>query len=123
MYRLFNLICSWLLAIYALTYIPLSCATNSQVSPSFNCHHAKTVTEKTICADEQLAADDKKVVSAWYLLMENSLDAGDRVGLKKMKDSQKVWLQQREQCLADKVCLQQRMRERLEQIHSKMANN
>ena len=67
------------------------------VRPSFNCRHAKTGTEKLICASPRLAAQDRQMASLWYDLMAGA-DPATRGHLRRSRDA---FLARREQCRSE----------------------
>lgn len=67
------------------------------VRPSFNCRHAKTGTEKMICASPRLAAQDRQMASLWYDLMAGA-DPAIRGHLRRSRDA---FLARREQCRSE----------------------
>ena len=85
----------------------ISTATAAAANPSFACTGNLTVTEKTICADDSLAALDVRLAAAYNSKLENpgprdySLDdPRDAIPI-----TQKAWLAHRNSCGADKPCI------------------
>lgn len=62
--------------------------------PSFNCRHARTSTERMICASPRLAARDREMASLWYALMAGA-DPATRGHLRRSRDA---FLERRERC-------------------------
>ncbi|RDU67026.1 hypothetical protein CQA53_01825 [Helicobacter didelphidarum] len=42
-----------------------STKSNEEIKPSFDCDKAASIVEKTICADEELASEDKYMTSVY----------------------------------------------------------
>lgn len=72
-------------------------ATRVTARPSFNCRHAKTRTEKMICASPRLAAQDRAMASLYYDLMANA-DPATKGHLRRSRDS---FLGRRERCRSE----------------------
>jgi hypothetical protein len=72
-------------------------AARVTVRPSFNCGHAKTRTEKMICASPRLAAQDRQMASLYYDLMARA-DPATRGHLRRSRDA---FLGRREQCRSE----------------------
>ncbi|HEX8573379.1 MAG TPA: hypothetical protein VF759_11575 [Allosphingosinicella sp.] len=68
--------------------------TRVTARPSFNCRHARTSTEKMVCASPRLAARDREMASLWYALMADA-DPATRSHLRRSRDA---FLQRRERC-------------------------
>jgi hypothetical protein len=68
--------------------------TRVQARPSFNCRHARTSTEKMVCASPKLAARDREMASLWYALMADA-DPATRNHLRRSRDA---FLGRRERC-------------------------
>lgn len=82
-------------------------APPAAADPSFACTGILTVTEKTICADDSLAALDVVLAAAYKSKLANpgprdySLDdPRDAIPI-----TQKAWLAHRDSCGADKACI------------------
>ena len=63
-------------------------------SPSFNCSHARTRSERMVCGSAPLAARDRQMAAIYYAAMANS-DAGTRRHLRRSRDA---FLVRRERC-------------------------
>lgn len=96
---------------------------NSQVMPilarrpadarpraSFSCQKAGTAAEKTICGSFTLAALDRSIALAWRRITEGG--RADSVLL----EEQKAWLQTRDACMTDEVCLEREIDQRITRL-------
>ncbi|WP_256675937.1 lysozyme inhibitor LprI family protein [Pseudomonas sp. SCB32] len=94
----------------------IACALGYAALPataaSFDCGRAKQADEKTICADRQLSELDVQMATT-YRLLRGLFAMGMRGSL---GDSQLAWLEQRRACGANKACLKQRYRDRLDAL-------
>ena len=80
---------------------------------SFKCARAKGADEKAICADRHL--NDLDVELAVRLdVIRHLVMMGQRGAL---MDDQRAWLQARHACNADRLCLQRRYGDRLEEVN------
>ncbi|MGC5699099.1 DUF1311 domain-containing protein [Pseudomonas sp. NFXW11] len=82
----------------ALLLATLACTPGVQAS-SFDCSKATTQSEQAICADPYTAGLDAQLAQAW------SLALGQSKAPKALRQDQRQWLQQREQCAANLACL------------------
>jgi uncharacterized protein YecT (DUF1311 family) len=74
---------------------------------SFPCQKASTPAEKTICGSFTLAALDRSVAMAWRRLTENGRADSE------LLEQQRAWLQTRDACVTDEVCLEREMKDRI----------
>lgn len=74
---------------------------------SFDCAKAASHAEKAICADSSLSALDTRLAEAWKRALSSGGD------LSALKSSQLQWLNERNACDEDALCLSDRYRERL----------
>ncbi|HEX8643912.1 MAG TPA: hypothetical protein VF702_08370 [Allosphingosinicella sp.] len=63
-------------------------------SPSFNCSHARSRSERMVCASGALAAKDRQMAAIYYAAMANA-DVGTRAHLRRSRDA---FLTRRERC-------------------------
>ncbi len=77
--------------------------------PSFSCATAKTITEKTICADTSLTQRDA-VMNRIYQALKKDGKA------KKLLRQQLVWIKQRNLCREDKACLEKKYSKRIRDL-------
>ncbi len=85
--------------------------------PSFDCSHANTWAESTVCASPSLAALDILMASAYRTLMRRSQPAARQQAVL----SQRAWLQQRALCEQSAVpltCMDQLYRQRIAVLNS-----
>ncbi len=81
-------------------------------TPSFDCHHAGSASERTICAVTALSQLDQELSAAYAAAAQAALQGGDQ----SLIDSQQAWLRQRNACRADVRCLQAMMSTRLAEL-------
>lgn len=93
-----------------------SSAQNSIMSPSaqnasFNCSEAKTTSEVAVCNNADLSRMDKELA----LLYQSHLKdyKNDPSIAKKLRDTQRSWLVERNRCGSDVSCLHVRYQERI----------
>jgi uncharacterized protein YecT (DUF1311 family) len=91
-------------------------ASSRAAAPSFACDKARSPTEKTICADPDLAAWDRSVANAVAKLIAGDSDypAVDDIGA--FREQQRGWLIERDTCRTNRSCLADSMAERLEDL-------
>lgn len=80
-------------------------------SPSFNCRHARSRSEKAVCGNGSLAAADRQMSAAYYSEMARA-DAATKRTLRRSRDS---FLAKRERCSSD-ACVAQAYQERVAEI-------
>jgi uncharacterized protein YecT (DUF1311 family) len=86
-------------------------APGAAIRASFACGKARSVVEQAICASPTLAGYDRSVAAAYRRALGL---AGDDVGA--VKQAQLEWLRSRDACGANAECLDQTMRERVDQL-------
>lgn len=86
--------------------------------PSFACAKAGTDSEKAICASVSLSAFDRSVGEAYAAAAKLYRDPADHDDLEKLRVQQREWIAKRNSCKADSACLEQSMRDRLEDLAS-----
>jgi len=96
--------------------IAISAIPAAAANPSFSCAGNLTPTEKTICADDSLAALDRALATAYRnkfdgLPVESS-NALDEV-VRSLAITQQAWLAHRNSCGTDRSCIQKAYRTRL----------
>ncbi len=69
--------------------------------PSFDCAKASNDVERTICANEQLAASDATVAANYRQLLKYRTGKDAKV----FKDEQRAWLKRRNKCGTNVACL------------------
>ena len=93
-------------------------AENAKPVASFNCAKASSTVEKTICASVPLAAYDQSVVQTYKLALDYFKTRNmPAARLADFKESQRLWLTQRDDCDADKKCLEKFMGNRIGEIN------
>ncbi|HWK15284.1 MAG TPA: hypothetical protein VNS02_12870 [Rhizobiaceae bacterium] len=80
--------------------------------PSFDCAKAGTPTERTMCADQNLWAKDRAMNSIYFWIRDN-VQADIRKGILAV---QRHWLAVRNDCGADRSCLNSVYDQRLEEL-------
>ena len=80
-------------------------------SPSFNCKHAKTPSERMVCGSGSLAAADRRMAAVYYSQMA-SADADAKRALRRTRDK---FLARREHCSSE-ACIARTYAERINEI-------
>lgn len=83
----------------------------ASASPSFNCRHAKTRSEKLVCGSGPLAAADRKMSAVYYAEMA-SADSAAKRALRRTRDQ---FLAKRERCSSES-CIARVYEERVAEI-------
>ncbi len=81
--------------------------------PSFNCSKAASAVKKAICGDNGLAALDVQL-SRTYQSLKTTLSADQ---FARVRNSQRQWMAQRENCGASVSCISQAYQSRLNQLN------
>jgi uncharacterized protein len=81
-------------------------------TPSFDCHHASSPSERTICAVTVLSQLDQELSAAYATATQAAPPGGDQ----SLINSQRAWFRQRNACGADAQCLQEIMSGRLAEL-------
>jgi uncharacterized protein len=76
------------------------------VRPSFDCATAALPTEKTICADPQLAAVDTEVAQYYQDNLLTASNFSDTAKIATLKHDQQQFVEQRDRCGAASWCIQ-----------------
>jgi len=76
------------------TTAPPSAPPVAAIRPSFDCAGETGIIERTICADTSLAARDRRLADLYTQLRKRVDSASARA----LRDAQRVWLRQRNQC-------------------------
>jgi hypothetical protein len=82
-----------------------------RANPSFNCRHARTRSERMVCADSGLASLDRKMSAIFYSALDQA-DARERRELRRSRDR---FLAARERC-ATENCVAEAYRDRIDEI-------
>jgi len=90
----------------------LTSAWQPTAAASFDCSKAEAADEKAVCADRQLNDEDVEM-AVLYTQLKLLLGMGARGD---MEDEQAAWLKRRADCGADRACLGQAYRERIQQL-------
>lgn len=69
----------------------------AEAAPSFDCRKAKSVVEKTICADREFAAQDSEI-AVLFARAVSTLTASAPAEVAKLRADQRAWLQTRDDC-------------------------
>lgn len=83
----------------------------ASASPSFNCRHAKTRSEKLVCGSGSLAAADRQMSAVYYSEMAGA-DAAAKRALRRTRDQ---FLAKRERCSSES-CVERVYQERVAEI-------
>jgi hypothetical protein len=90
---------------------PRPAATRVAASPSFNCRHARTRSERMVCSSPELAALDRRMSSQFY----SELSRGDERTRAQLRRSRDRFLAFRDRC-GDEACVAQAYRDRMDEI-------
>lgn len=122
-----TLLTSW----YDSTYLLMQRITaDENIQPTFDCAQAASPTEQAICSDKELASLDKSIQIAQEYAIDSisdfiniDLQSNDKLAASvkaqqaqwraALNRNQQQWLKQRNQCQADRDCLQQVMSNRI----------
>lgn len=77
--------------------------------PSYACYGRLTDTERAICSDPHLSQLDRVMARLYYV--ERDLSSRERQ--RHLKRDQRIWLDWRDTCGADRGCLQRRYEQRI----------
>jgi len=91
---------------------------NEKIQPSFHCEGTLNQTERTICADNELASWDNSVNEAYktLLMQQQKIMPDDKATLTKIKATQMNWLKKRNGCKSDTDCIEKVMKDRVDAI-------
>jgi len=81
---------------------------------SFNCHKAKTDTEKTICGKAMLNVLDQRMDTTYRKLLKIVGNSGQRDSI---RGDQLYWLNLRDACGADAPCLRDTLQARIVELN------
>lgn len=87
--------------------------SNLEIKPSFDCQKARTLVEKLICANPQLARMDARMAIAYFTL---------RIGARpseQLLNEQRLWLREGRNRCDDLQCLISKYQERIQQLESR----
>lgn len=90
---------------------PAVATSKGTASPSFNCRHAKSRSEKLVCGNGSLAAADRAMSAAYYSEMARA-DSARKRALRQTRDR---FLAKRERCASDS-CVASAYEERVAEI-------
>ncbi len=84
--------------------------------PSFDCRKASNPTEKSICANDELAKLDRDLASLWRGIIHSFTDDGQ---LAEIKVDQKRWIARRDECGERADCIANHYREEIDRFNGK----
>ncbi|MCU6244144.1 hypothetical protein KWI10_23760 [Enterobacter asburiae] len=87
--------------------------SGSAAAASFDCRNALAPDEKAICADRGLSEKDVRMATMFDMLREVVLMGGHGA----LQDEQTIWLQKRQQCGKNTVCLSHLYDERIDTLN------
>jgi uncharacterized protein len=79
--------------------------------PSFDCRKARSRVDKSICADPELAALDRRLAELFALALSHAPDPGE------IKKAQRRWLRERDDCEAD-ACVKNSYEQRMQALET-----
>ncbi|MBD2750763.1 hypothetical protein IC232_29415 [Microvirga sp. BT688] len=100
------------LCLTGLAALLMSAAWQPARAASFDCSKAEAADEKAVCADRHLN-DQAVEMAVLYTQLKPLLGMGARGD---MEDEQAAWLKRRTACEADRPCLSNAYRERIQQL-------
>lgn len=92
----------------AFALVSISCSYS--LAASFNCNRASTCTENVICETPQLSRLDSRMDR----LYDELQDVASKKGARKLLNSQRVWLDNRDSCGCNANCLVSMYESRIE---------
>lgn len=101
----------WILSACALL------STEHALATGMDCTKAVSTVEKSICANTALYALDSQMGAAYRALVKASSE--QQVEL---RTAQRAWLKSRDRCVEDVACLDQRYRERLQELRAQWSD-
>ena len=96
--------------LHAAPLLSISARAAAREQPSFDCHKAASLSEKTICANAALSHLDFQLSRTWKKLLDAFSDSGQSP---RLKADQRTWMERREGCGADSDCIAKLYRDRL----------
>lgn len=97
----------------------LNKVNTDDVTPSYDCKKARSLTEKAICNNYSLASLDRSVAKSLklqkFIVVQEGVDIKERIS--DLDISQKKWLIERDQCGSESKCLKESMNNRLEALN------
>ncbi|KLP39373.1 lysozyme inhibitor LprI family protein [Enterobacter ludwigii] len=87
--------------------------SGSTAAASFDCRNATASDEKAICADQELSEKDVRMTTTFDMLRETVLMGGRGA----LQDEQSDWLQKRQQCGDNTVCLSHLYDDRIDELN------
>jgi uncharacterized protein YecT (DUF1311 family) len=87
-------------------------ASPALADPSFSCSDKLSETEAVICSDEKLSRLDTDLAKAYERALDDVSDRRQQL----LRDEQKAWIQRRNDCRFDKVCVRRAYTERLGEL-------
>lgn len=88
--------------------------TGTGSTASFSCAGVTTPDEKAICADRSLGEKDVRMATTYTMLREVVLMGGRGA----LQDEQNAWLQKRQQCGGNTICLSHFYDDRIDVLNS-----
>jgi len=78
--------------------------------PSFDCRKATSLSEKTVCANEDLSRLDFELGRTWKTLLDDFIDSAQK---SRMRSEQRAWITSRERCGDNGNCIGKLYRDQL----------
>lgn len=89
-------------------------SVNPALSASFNCNKASTCTENVICETPQLSSLDSRMDQLYYDMRADV----NRRGARRILNSQRAWLDNRDACGCNANCLVGMYESRIQQFNN-----
>lgn len=92
---------------------PLTAAGPQSVTPSFDCSKASSPTEKLICSDKDLAAQDRKLSEIYQKAIQRWTDDGVAA---QQRTNQRNWITARNRCGSARDCVESSYKRRVAEV-------
>jgi uncharacterized protein len=104
--------CSPFAKVTRVAFALLLLLSGSASAASFSCSGASSPDEKAICADRELSEKDVRMTTTYDMLRQVVLMGGRGA----LQDEQTAWLQKRQQCGDNTVCLSHLYDDRIDEL-------
>lgn len=105
--------CSPFAEVTRVSFALLLLLSGSESAASFSCSSVRSPDEKAICADRELSEKDVRMVTTYNMLQKIVLMCGRGA----LQDEQTAWLQKRQQCSDNTVCLSHLYDDRIDELN------
>jgi len=105
--------CSPFAEVTRISFVLLLLLSGSAFAASFSCSGVSAPDEKVICADRELSEKDVRMTTTYEMLRKVVLMGGRGA----LQDEQATWLQKRQQCGDNTVCLSHLYDDRIDELN------